>query len=78
MPMYLATYEVEVIHETSGEFMNFEEEYEFFAENDDEAQDIANQYVNGEIFDVIMSNISIVPGDLDVEELEEEEDNETE
>jgi hypothetical protein len=72
--MYLATYDVEVIHETSGAFMNFEEEYEFFAENDDEAQDIANQYMNGEIFDVIMSNISVVPGDLDVEELEDEED----
>jgi hypothetical protein len=78
MPMYLATYEVEIIHETSGAFMNVDEEYEFFAENDDEAQDIANQYMNGEIFDVIMSNISIVPSSSDFEELEEEEDNDTE
>jgi hypothetical protein len=78
MPMYLATYEVEIIHETSGAFMNVDEEYEFFAENDDEAQDIANQYMNGEIFDVIMSNISIVPSSSDFEELEEEEEDETE
>lgn len=74
MPMYLATYDVEVIHETSGAFMNVDEEYEFFAENDDEAQEISREYMKGEIFDVIMSNISIVPTDLDVEELEDEEE----
>jgi hypothetical protein len=54
--------------------MNIEEEYEFHAEDEAEAQITAMQFMNGELFDVVMSNISVVP-DLDyVEEVEEEEE----
>jgi len=74
MPMYLATYDVEIIYEGSGAFMNVDEEVEFFAENDDEAQEISKEYMRGEIFDVVMSNISIVPSGLDVAPLEEEDE----
>jgi hypothetical protein len=75
MPMYLATYDVEIIHEGSGQFMTVEEEYEFFAENEAEAQDLAKDYMNSDLFDVVMSNISIVPeGCNDVVEQEEEDE----
>ena len=50
-----AVYQVEIIFEPTGDFLDFEYEYE--VEDEEEAQD----YLNGRIYEDILSNISIVP-----------------
>ena len=68
MPAYIATYDVEIIFEPTGQYMNVEFDYEFYAEDEDEANDIANDYCSKDIFDDVMSNISIMPTVENVEE----------
>lgn len=68
MPAYIATYDVEIIFEGSGQYMNVEFDYEFYAENDEEAEMLADDYCQKDIYNDIMSNISIVPTVENVEE----------
>ena len=68
MPAYIATYDVEIIFENTGQYMNVEFDYEFYAEDEEEANDIANDYCFKDIFDDIVSNISIMPTVENVEE----------
>jgi hypothetical protein len=68
MPTYIATYDVEIIFEPTGSFMNVGFDYEFYAENDEEADEIADDYCQKDIYADIMSNISIVPAVENVEE----------
>ena len=68
MPAYIATYDVEIIFENTGQYMNVEFDYEFYAEDEEEANEIADDYCQKDIFDDIMSNISIMPTVENVEE----------
>lgn len=68
MPAYIATYDVEIVFEPTGQYMNVEFDYEFYAENDEEANEIADDYCQKDIYGDIMSNISIVPTVENVEE----------
>ena len=68
MPAYIATYDVEIVFEGSGQYMNVEFDYEFYAENDEEADEIADDYCQKDIYGDIMTNISIVPAVENVEE----------
>ena len=61
MPAYTAMYEIEIIFEPAGAYMTAEYEYEFDAEDDRDAMNIAEYYGQTGIYDDIMSNISIVP-----------------
>ena len=73
MPIYITTYDVEIVYEGTGSYMNVQEEYEFFAENDKEASDISEEYMRSQIFDVVMPNISIVPSGPYIEPLDEDD-----
>jgi hypothetical protein len=68
MPSYIATYDVEIIFEPTGSFMNVEFDYEFYAEDDEEANEIADDYCQKDIYADILGNISIVPTTENVEE----------
>ena len=68
MPSYIATYDVEIVFEPTGQYMNVEWDYEFYAEDDEEAEMLADDYCFTDIFDDIMSNISIMPTVENVEE----------
>ena len=68
MPAYIATYDVEIVFENTGQYMNVEFDYEFYAENDEEAEILADDYCEKDIYGDIMSNISIVPTVENVEE----------
>lgn len=68
MPAYIATYDVEIVFEYTGVYMSTEWDYEFYAENDEEADIIANDYADKDIFEDIMTNISVVPRVERVEE----------
>lgn len=68
MPAYIATYDVEIVFEYTGAYLSTEFDYEFYAENDEEADLIASDYCDKGIFDDIMSNISIMPTVENVEE----------
>lgn len=68
MPTYTATYEIEICYEPSGSYFSTDHEYEFFAENDEEANRIADKYCEEGIFDDIMAELSISPTFENVEE----------
>ena len=68
MPAYIATYDVEIVFEHTGSYMNVEWDYEFYAEDDEEAEMLADDYCQKDIYDDIMSNISIMPTVENVEE----------
>ena len=70
MDTYVATFSVEVVVEVTGDYLNTEWAYEFQADSLEEANQIADAYGEREIFDDIMSEISIVPDLQGVEESE--------
>jgi uncharacterized membrane protein len=59
-------FEIELVNETIGSFMNFEYEYELYGDDYSE-EDIADMVEeletgrNSELYDTILSNISINP-----------------
>lgn len=65
--MAFITFAVEIIDESSGTYMNFDYEYEVYEDDDMTRLDvgqIADDLASGvdmELFDTILSNLSIVP-----------------
>lgn len=62
--MATLNFEVELIYEGTGHFMNFEYEFEEFGLSRAELQDLADDLVTGSdraLYDEIMGQISIVP-----------------
>jgi len=62
--MATINFEVELIYEGSGHFMNFEYQFEDFGYSRQELDDLANDMVMGRdpaLYEEIMQNISIVP-----------------
>lgn len=68
MPAYIATYEIEICFEPTGAYFSTDYDHEFFAENDEEANIIADDYCKQDIFDDIMAELSISPTFENVEE----------
>ena len=68
MPAYIATYDIEICFEPTGAYLNTDYEYEFYAENDEDANQIADDYCEQGIFDDIMAELSIMPTLENVEE----------
>jgi hypothetical protein len=62
--MATITFSVELICELTGDFMNFEYDYEAFDMTREELEQLADDLVMGrdaELYNEIMANISIVP-----------------
>ena len=62
--MATLNFEVELIYEGTGHFMNFEYEFEEFGLSRAELEDLANDLATGSdrtLYDEIMGSISIVP-----------------
>jgi len=62
--MATLNFEVELIYEGTGHFMNFEYEFEEFGLSRAELEDLANDLATGgvrDLYDEIMGQISIVP-----------------
>ena len=68
MPKYIATYSVEVFFEPTGDFMTLDHEYEFDAVDEMEANMLADQYFQTDIYDDIMLGLSVTPTVENVEE----------
>jgi len=64
-------FDVELIYEGTGHFMNFEYEFEEFGLSRAELQDLADDLVTGSdraLYDEIMGQISIVPTLVEIED----------
>ena len=63
--MATITFDIEIVNELDGSFMNFEYEYEVYDDmTTDEIEYLANELERGtdsDLYDTILSNISIVP-----------------
>lgn len=62
--MATINFEVELIYEGTGHFMNFEYQFEEFGYSRQELDDLADDLVMGRermLYDEILQNISIVP-----------------
>ena len=69
--MATLNFEVELIYEGTGHFMNFEYEFEEFGLSRAELQDLADDLVTGSdraLYDEIMGQISIVPTLVEIED----------
>ena len=69
--MATLNFEVELIYEGTGHFMNFEYEFEEFGPSRAELQDLADDLVTGSdraLYDEIMGQISIVPTLVEIED----------
>lgn len=69
--MATINFEIELINETNGQFMNFEYEYEVYEDmSEDELRDMADDLASGsdpDLYREIMDQISIVPRVLSIE-----------
>lgn len=75
--MATITFNVELIYEGTGHFMDFEYDYEEYGLTRAEAEELADDLASGrnpDLFNEIMSNISIVPVVENVEADEEDDD----
>ena len=69
--MATLNFDVELIYEGTGHFMNFEYEFEEFGLSRAELQDLADDLVTGSdraLYDEIMGQISIVPTLVEIED----------
>ena len=69
--MATLNFEVELIYEGTGHFMNFEYQFEEFGLSRAELQDLADDLVTGSdraLYDEIMGQISIVPTLVEIED----------
>ena len=69
--MVTLRFDVELIYEGTGHFMNFEYEFEEFGLSRAELQDLADDLVTGSdraLYDEIMGQISIVPTLVEIED----------
>ena len=69
--MATLNFEVELIYEGTGHFMNFEYQFEEFGLSRAELEELANDLATGAdrtLYDEIMGNISIVPVLTSIEE----------
>jgi hypothetical protein len=74
--MAILTFEVEVLFEGNGQFLNFEYDFEEYGLTEEEAKDLAYSIENGldrGFYDEIMNNISIVPRLVSIEDADESE-----
>ena len=74
--MAILTFDVELIYEGTGHFLNFDYRYEEFDLTEEEAKDLANSIESGldqGFYDEIMNNISIVPRLVSIEGADEPE-----
>ena len=64
------TFEVELIYEGTGHFLNFDVDWEEWDVTEEEARDIASEIESGmhqAFYDEVMNNISIVPRLVSIE-----------
>jgi len=69
--MATLNFDVELIYEGTGHFMNFEYEFEEFGLSRRELEDLADDLVTGSdraLYDEIMGEISIVPTLVEIED----------
>ena len=69
--MATLNFDVELIYEGTGHFMNFEYEFEEFGLSRAELEELANDLATGgvrDLYEEIMGNISIVPVLTSIEE----------
>lgn len=69
--MATLNFDVELIYEGTGHFMNFEYEFEEYGLSRAELEDLANDLATGgvrDLYEEIMGNISIVPVLTSIEE----------
>jgi hypothetical protein len=75
--MAILTFDVELIYEGTGHFLNFEYDLEEFDLTEEEAKDLAYSIENGldrGFYDEIMNNISVVPRLLSISGVDNESD----
>jgi hypothetical protein len=74
--MATLTFDVDIIFEGTGHFLNFEYNFEEYGLTEEEAKDLAYSIENGldqGFYDEIMNNISIVPRLMSIDDTEDEE-----
>ena len=74
--MATLNFEVELIYEGTGHFLNFEMDWEEWDVTEEEAREIADNIESGlnqDFYDEIMNNISIVPRLVSIEGADESE-----
>ena len=74
--MATLNFEVELIYEGTGHFLNFEMDWEEWDVTEEEAREIADNIESGlnqDFYDEIMNNISIVPRLVSIEGADEPE-----
>ena len=74
--MATLTFDVDIIFEGTGHFLNFEYDFEEYDLTEEEAKDLADSIESGldqGFYDEIMNNISIVPRLVSIEGTDESE-----
>ena len=74
--MATLTFDVDIIFEGTGHFLNFEYNFEEYGLTEEEAKYLAYSIENGldqGFYDEIMNNISIVPRLMSIDDTEDEE-----
>jgi hypothetical protein len=72
--MATLTFDVDIIFEGTGHFLNFEYDFEEYGLTEEEAKDLADSIESGldqGFYDEIMNNISIVPRLVSIEGTDE-------
>jgi hypothetical protein len=75
--MAILTFDVELIYEGTGHFLNFDYDFEEFDLTEEEAKELADSIESGldqGFYDEIMNNISIVPRLLSISGVDDESD----
>lgn len=74
--MATLNFEVELIYEGTGHYLNFDMDWEEWDVTEEEAREIASNIESGlnqDFYDEIMNNISIVPRLVSIEDADESE-----
>ena len=69
-------FEVELIYEGTGHFLNFDMDWEEWDVTEEEAREVADNIESGlnqDFYDEIMNNISIVPRLVSIEGVEDDD-----